>query len=716
MKRTAALFLGALLTLCLSASVSQAVQWPPGTPACACPTDTLLIDNCQNAALAPKFAAIGDTVIGVGGIFTAIDSIPTGFSFYLERTAPPNTPWRGLDVFTGGTNMGSDAGLQLGDSVVVEFAKTATFGGGLELIYPNNNFGGPNIVFRKVSSGNPVPDIHFGTVHELNFLPTNTAGARPWNGCLVGVSATMRVARHVGLGTSAIPTANCLVVDNVVCPPGSLGPCDSLLIETATLAGVGAPPVGGVVSSVQGVMDQRSISGQNSFIVLVRKPSDIVSDEPPHVLTAYNVANDTLRVVFDKGLDASTSQNPFNYSFASGTTANACFLEGDGQSVDIAITSAVGSGAVDVVKVNNVKASATGIAMTTAESKDYVYAIQTIFTIQGPDPDSLLLSPCEDVANFLGNNNGGTGNITPDNPVILTYAGVCTGAVGNVFYLEDPAGGARSAVAVFAPPVSLHIGHSYLIASGIQEFPALAKGKSETEMTGVAYVRDQGIVSVPAPHVALVGDVNAVPPNPVDKCSTPVGNSAEDWEGVLVRLNNVKEAYRTNQWGVPRAAGASFHVEGPYPTCGDTVNVHAAAQGLTYHPVDGNLDDVIGIMHLNFGAFEIYPRSNADVIVHSNNAVDSSIPRVITFSIAPNPALTARVSFGLPHAAQVELAVFDVGGRRIVQLERGPFAAGNYSRTWDGRADNGGSVGPGLYFYRLKVGNEVRTRQAVRLK
>jgi hypothetical protein len=300
--------------------------------------------------------------------------------------------------------------------------------------------------------------------------------------------------------------------------------------------------------------------------------------------------------------------------------------------------------------------------------------------------------------------------------VKLTYTGVCTGAVGNVFYLEDPAGGARSGVAVFAPPVNLITGHAYLIASGIQEFPALAAGLSETEMTGVAYVRDLGATSVPAPHVALVGDVNAVAPNPISKCTTPVGNSAEDWEGVLVRLNNVKEAYRTNSWGVPRAAGAAFHVEGPYPTCGDTINIHSTGQGLTYQPVDGNIDDVIGLMHLNFGVFECYPRSNADVIVHSNNAVDSSIPKVITFSIAPNPARSARVSFGLPHAAQVELAVFDVGGRRIVQLERGSFAAGSYSRTWDGRAENGASVGPGLYFYRLKVGNEVRTLQAVRLK
>ncbi len=245
MKRIATLLLGVLL-FSTHATPSTACQWPPTTcpatsgtscdplPVNAC--DSLWIDNTQNSALVP-FAATGDTVRGVGGIFTAIDSITTGFGFYLQRTAPANTPWTGVDVFTGGTNRAGALGLKLGDSVVV-YGKTAEFGGGTEILSFNNNFTTPNIIVRKVSSGNPVPAFHVGTVHELNFLPVHapTNEAEQWEGSLVRVAVTTRVTRHIGLGTTVYPAANCLVVDNAICPVGHVGACDSVLVETATLA------------------------------------------------------------------------------------------------------------------------------------------------------------------------------------------------------------------------------------------------------------------------------------------------------------------------------------------------------------------------------------------------------------------------------------------------------------------------------------------------
>lgn len=736
MKRSATLLFGVLLVLCCSATVSQAVQWPPGTTACACPLDTLLMDNIQNAGLLPKFAATGDTVLGVGGIFTAIDSITTGFSFYLQRSAPPNTPWTGADVFTGGTNTAGNLGYKLGDSIVV-YGMTAEFGGGTEILSPNNSFTTPNIIVRRVSSGNPVPDFHVGSVHELNFLPTNPSGEM-WEGCLVRVANQMRTVRHVGLGTSAIPGANCLVVDNTVCPEGSLGPCDSLLIETATLAGVSAPPVSStiLVNSVQGVLDQRAISGQNSYILLIRKPDDIVTQDPPHILDAYCVSNDTVRVVFDKKITTASATDVFNYSYASGTIVNAAILEADQQSVDLAITPSaalrpqVPSGQTDELTVNNMVSFNNPAAfMTAAEARGYIHGIQTIYTIQGPNPDSLLGTPCEDVGNFLGNNNGNTtvpgpGNTSPRNPVRLTYTGVCTGHVGNVFYIEDAAGGARSGVSVFAPPVSLVTGHKYLIASSLQEFPALAQGLSETEMTGVTYIRDLGVTPIPAAAVESIHQLNGffwsspgVLVNDVlNKCTTPSGLTAEDLEGMLVQVTNTKEAYRTNQWGVRRTAGAAFHVTGPYPTCEDTINIHTTGQGITYQPMDGAIVSVTGIMHLNFGAWEIYPRTNADIVETSTNSVDGAIPRVITFSIAPNPSRSARINFGLPKDARVELAVFDVTGRRVAMIENGTFKAGTYSRAWDGRTEGGGSASAGLYFYRLKVNNETRTVSGVHLR
>src|SRR5258706_5321885 len=123
--------------------------------------------------------------------------------------------------------------------------------------------------------------------------------------------------------------------------------------------------------------------------------------------------------------------------------------------------------------------------------------------------------------------------------------------------------------------------------------------------------------------------------------------------------------------GLTRRPGRGFTVTGPYPTCGDTIFVHATNQGLTYSATDGHIVDVIGIMHLNFGAWEIYPRSDADVIETSSLGADGTIPRSITFSVSPNPARLARLAFRLPRDARVDLEALDVCGRQVAVTGRG---------------------------------------------
>jgi hypothetical protein len=64
-----------------------------------------------------------------------------------------------------------------------------------------------------------------------------------------------------------------------------------------------------------------------------------------------------------------------------------------------------------------------------------------------------------------------------------------------------------------------------------------------------------------------------------------------------------------------------------------------------------------------------------------------------------NPSTTIR--FEVRVAATVDLAVFDVRGRRVATLHRGPIEAGFQERTWAGRDDEGRSVASGMYFVRL---------------
>ncbi|MCB1048891.1 MAG: T9SS type A sorting domain-containing protein, partial [Calditrichaeota bacterium] len=66
-----------------------------------------------------------------------------------------------------------------------------------------------------------------------------------------------------------------------------------------------------------------------------------------------------------------------------------------------------------------------------------------------------------------------------------------------------------------------------------------------------------------------------------------------------------------------------------------------------------------------------------------------------------NPSTTIR--FGLPEAAVVTLAVYDVLGCTVVGvLREEPLPSGWHEFTWDGRDDRGVPVASGVYLYRME--------------
>jgi flagellar hook assembly protein FlgD len=64
----------------------------------------------------------------------------------------------------------------------------------------------------------------------------------------------------------------------------------------------------------------------------------------------------------------------------------------------------------------------------------------------------------------------------------------------------------------------------------------------------------------------------------------------------------------------------------------------------------------------------------------------------------------------------VALRLYDVSGRLVRTLVRGPMAAGVHRATWDGRDDGGRSVGSGVYFVRYDALGGVRTQRILRLR
>jgi hypothetical protein len=83
----------------------------------------------------------------------------------------------------------------------------------------------------------------------------------------------------------------------------------------------------------------------------------------------------------------------------------------------------------------------------------------------------------------------------------------------------------------------------------------------------------------------------------------------------------------------------------------------------------------------------------------------------------PNPFRSSTlIAFTLPQARSVEVAVFDVLGRRVRMLRSGRLAAGEQRIAWDGRRDDGGVAGGGLYFIRVDSGEQRLSTKVVRIQ
>lgn len=80
----------------------------------------------------------------------------------------------------------------------------------------------------------------------------------------------------------------------------------------------------------------------------------------------------------------------------------------------------------------------------------------------------------------------------------------------------------------------------------------------------------------------------------------------------------------------------------------------------------------------------------------------------------PNPTASgASFRFTLREAGDAELEIFDVAGHRVRRVAGGMFGPGEHSLRWDGRNDDGGVVGSGVYFVNLRANGVSQTRKLI---
>lgn len=80
----------------------------------------------------------------------------------------------------------------------------------------------------------------------------------------------------------------------------------------------------------------------------------------------------------------------------------------------------------------------------------------------------------------------------------------------------------------------------------------------------------------------------------------------------------------------------------------------------------------------------------------------------------PNPASgDVTFAFTLPRAANVRLLVYDLAGRSRAEPFSGPLGAGRHEVRWTREARRATGLGPGVYFYELRVETQRASRRMV---
>ncbi|MCX5752971.1 MAG: T9SS type A sorting domain-containing protein, partial [Candidatus Krumholzibacteria bacterium] len=110
--------------------------------------------------------------------------------------------------------------------------------------------------------------------------------------------------------------------------------------------------------------------------------------------------------------------------------------------------------------------------------------------------------------------------------------------------------------------------------------------------------------------------------------------------------------------------------------------------------------------------------SDAFFSIRAATGVDA-LP-AIAFSLRqnyPNPFNpSTTIDYSIAKTSPVEIAIFDVNGRKIRTLVSEIKMQGAYKAVWNGKSDRGTSVASGVYFYRLIAGDFTQIKKMILLR
>ena len=103
--------------------------------------------------------------------------------------------------------------------------------------------------------------------------------------------------------------------------------------------------------------------------------------------------------------------------------------------------------------------------------------------------------------------------------------------------------------------------------------------------------------------------------------------------------------------------------------------------------------------------------SEMEILIHISDDNKLMLYNIFNF---PNPFSTStQFTFELSTQAEISLAVYTLGGRKIMEFKTTTFSVGYHTNNWDGHDAFGGVLANGVYLYKIKAENSNATETFV---